>query len=294
MVTGAAGFIGSNVSEHLEETGFQVIRSDLVLPVKAVGTWRRADLMRADDLVHLTEDADAICHIGGIGDVYAAEKDPQSALTINGTGTLNLLEATVFNRVPRFVYASTWEVYGTPHYEPVDERHPCVPNHPYSISKLVGDLVTQSYGTYDSTHPLVLRLGTAYGRGMRPTAVIPAFIRGACQRARIEIHGTGQQFRQFTHVSDIADAFRLALTTERREGVFNIVSPEKTTIRALAESVVDRFPADIVHLKPRPREVASQLVSSELAARYLGWTPHVEFQRGLAEFVTEFVSTDST
>src|SRR5439155_19810413 len=136
VVTGAAGFIGWHVAHLLEANGFDVVRSDLICPQPSEDGWKKADLLSLNQVSKLTHDADAVCHLGGIGDVYVASRDPQLAMNVNACGTLNVIEACRRNRVPRLVFASTWEVYGTPRYEPVDEDHPCSPPHPYAVSTL--------------------------------------------------------------------------------------------------------------------------------------------------------------
>jgi len=291
VVTGAAGFIGSHVVHHLEEHGFEVVQSDVVPPGPAYAEWKRADLTRFEDMLELTHGVDAVCHIGGIGDVYLAASNPQLAMAVNGGGTLNLLEATRKNGVSRFVYASTWEVYGSPRYEPIDETHPCLPRHPYSISKFAGELLVQGYGADGPLRTVALRLGTAYGPRMRTNAVIPAFILKAMRHEPIEIHGTGEQFRQFTHASDIAEAFRLALTVEEPEPVYNIVSPERTTIKSLAEMITARIPARVVHSEPRPGDVPPAFVDATLARTRLGWAPKVEFRKGLEDLIDAFLKS---
>lgn len=291
VVTGAAGFIGSHVAAYLEDRGFDVVRSDSRVPKHSEPAWRRADLRRTQELLRLTRRVDAVIHIGGIGDVYLAGREPQLALSVNGTGTLNILEAAKRNHVARFVYASTWEVYGPSVYQPVDERHPCFPEHPYSISKFAGDLLVQCYGQHNALRTVVLRLGTAYGQGMRETAVIPAFLMKAIRRERIEVQGSGKQFRQFTHVSDIANAFYLALEQEDPEPVYNIVSPERTTIRSLAETIADCLPVEIAYRESRLGDPPSVEISSRLAADRLGWTPKVAFGEGLRKFMGAYMRT---
>lgn len=291
LATGAAGFIGSHVARSLESAGHEVFRSDSRIPRKREGMWKRADLTRMEDMLNVTRDVDAVVHIGGIGDTYLAARDPQLATNVNGTGTLNLLMAAERNGIKRFIYASTWEVYGPPAYQPVDERHPCFPQHPYSISKFAGDLLVQSYGRNGSLRTVCLRLGTAYGRGMRETAVIPAFLLKALRKETIQIDGSGQQFRQFTHVSDIANAFYLALQAEDPSPVYNIVSPERTTIRSLAETIADGLPVGIAYRESRAGDPPSVEVTSQLAADELGWNAQVPFGQGLREFIGEYTRT---
>src|SRR2546430_11869128 len=109
LVTGAAGFIGYHVASFLEEHGCEVTRSDVYIPDSPFDGWRQADLTRPRDMIEATDGIDAVCHIGGIADVYDATARPQVAMEVNAIGTLNLLEACAANRVQRLAYASTWE-----------------------------------------------------------------------------------------------------------------------------------------------------------------------------------------
>ena len=289
IVTGAAGFIGFHVARYLEDCGYHVLRTDIRVPRDGGALWRKADLTSFDEMVALTDGVEAVCHLGGIGDVYLADRNPQLAMHVNGCGTLNLLEACRLNRVRRFVYASTWEVYGEPRYEPIDESHPCAPSNPYSISKLAGDLYTQRYGPSDELRRVVLRLGTAYGPRMRDNAVMVAFILRALAGRPLEIHGSGTQFRQFTHVRDISRAFGLALELDNSEEVFNVTSPERIAIKDLAELIAKRIPGDVVHREERSGEPVSAFIGSAKAEQRLGWVPQVKFRQGLDELVEEFL-----
>jgi len=93
VVTGAAGFIGSHVADELEKRGYDVARSDIRRPASLNNRWKLADLTRVAELVEATRGATAVCHIGGIGDVYQASRDPTLAMNVNAGGTANILEA---------------------------------------------------------------------------------------------------------------------------------------------------------------------------------------------------------
>src|SRR5690606_29645146 len=146
------------------------------------------------------------------------------------TYTLSLHDA-----LPILVYASTWEVYGKPEYEPIDEDHPCRPDHPYNITKLGGEMMFLSACELRGLSGVALRLGTAYGSGLRPNSVLRIFIDRAKKGEPITIAGDGSQGRQFTHASDIARAFLLAAESDVSGIALNTIAPETTTIRELAE-----------------------------------------------------------
>jgi UDP-glucose 4-epimerase len=211
--------------------------------------------------------------------------NPPLAAALNVVGTANVMEAAKRGGVRTVVYASTWEVYGRPQWQPIDETHPLNPDHPYNITKLAGERIVLAYSELKGTPGIALRLGTAYGLGMRPNSVFSIFVDRALRGEPITIQGTGEQGRQFTHVTDIARAFRLALEADVSGEAINIVAQEYVTIRRLADLVVDQIPARIVHEQARLGEVAPALVSSQKAVRLLGWGPKVLFEDGLGEII---------
>jgi UDP-glucose 4-epimerase len=223
-----------------------------------------------------------VCHIGAIGDVYLAAEQPGLAAAVNVTGSSNVATAALRNDA-RVVYASTWEVYGEPQYEPVDEKHPVKPDHPYNITKLAGEQMLLASHRLQGLSAIALRLGTAYGLGMRTNSVFEIFIRKALAGEPITIQGDGSQGRQFTHASDIARAFALATRSDAEGLAVNIVSPDMISIRQLAEQVVKRFPTEVTFGDPRPGDVPPSYVSAAKAEDILGWKAEVAFEDGMAE-----------
>jgi UDP-glucose 4-epimerase len=184
------------------------------------------------------------------------------------------------------VYASTWEVYGEPVYEPVDEKHPCEPDHPYNITKLGGERMLIACDRLRDVPVLALRMGTAYGLGMRPNSVFEIFIAKARNGEPITIQGDGSQGRQFTHVRDIARAFVAAAKSEVRGMPLNVVSPEMISIKQLADMVTERFPTEVTYGQPRPGDVAPSYVSAARIEEVLGWKAEVSFEEGMAELLS--------
>src|SRR5438552_1994257 len=189
--------------------------------------------------------------------------------------------------VTRLVYASTWEVYGEPRYQPMDEDHPTAPEHPYSITKLAGEQLALAYHRMRGIEVSALRLGTAYGTRMRPNSVFSLFADRAMRGEAITIQGTGEQARQFTHARDIGAAFGAALERAEPGGVYNIVDDRMVSIRELAEQVVKIVPTKIEFAPARKAEVPSALVSNARARAKLNWIPKVSFEEGLRELVEE-------
>ena len=293
LVTGGSGFIGSYVVEELVSNKHTVTVFDLQPPKEPGIRHVKGDLTAFDQLEKAVQGVDAICHVGAIGDVYLAFEKPDLAAAINVVGTTNVLEAALAQNVRRVVYASTWEVYGKAQYEPVDERHPCNPDHPYNITKHAGDLLCQSYRELKGLNTCVLRLGTAYASGMRESAVLPAFILKALRKEPITINGTGDQYRQFTHARDIARGFRLALERDIEHSVFNLVAPERTSIIDIANLVTSIIPTAIQYVEARVGDISPALISSQAAQKELDWEAQVPFAKGAQELIQLYLQRDT-
>lgn len=284
IVTGAAGFLGSHVADVLAERGSTITVVDLAVNPKH--RTMRADLMDVNALASAFAGADFVCHLAAVGDVYLAAEKPWHAAQVNVTGTANVCEAALRAGVGKIVYASTWEVYGTPKYQPLDEDHPCAPDHPYNITKLAGERIALAYGHLrKGLSVTALRLGTAFGTRMRPNSVFSLFIDRALRGEPITIQGTGQQGRQFTHARDIGRAFSLAVERAASGSVYNTVSDEFVTIKQLAETVVAEVPTKIVYTEARQADVPTASVSSARIKRDLQWKPEVSFAEGLREII---------
>ena len=215
LVTGAAGFLGRHVTRRLIADGFEVTAFDLVdvgmLEARSV----LGDLRDAEAVAGAVAGHDVVVHIGAIGDVYLAGEQPELAAAVNVTGSANIAAAAL-QAGARVVNASTWEVYGEPTYQPLDEEHPSEPDHPYNITKLAGEQILLAADHLRGLPVISLRLGTAYGTGLRPNSVFRIFIDRARRGDPITIQGDGKQGRQFTHASDIARAFSMACRSEAR------------------------------------------------------------------------------
>lgn len=291
LVTGGSGFVGSYVVQALLHAGHEPLIFDRVPPTR--GDFFAGDLTCRQDVMEAASRVDAICHLGAVGDVYLALEDPVRAVTMNVVGTAHVMEAALQYKLRKVVYASTWEVYGHPLRQPIDEEHPCSPDHPYNITKYSGERLALSYDTLKGVPVLALRLGTTYGLGMRPNAVFSHFLRQARTGQPITIQGDGHQARQFTHGSDIGRAFVAAVESEHRGRVYNIVAHENISIRQLAWMIIKQLPTRIIYTPARPGDVLPALISSARAEAELHWRPQVAFSEGLAEMIRECVANES-
>lgn len=284
LVTGSSGFLGSHVARVIQHAGHEVTGFDQQPGSTSEYQTIVGDLLDIEGLTKAAQGNDVLVHIGAIGDVYLAASQPALAAAVNVTGSANIATAAR-SAGARVVYASTWEVYGAPRYEPVDEEHPCEPDHPYNITKLAGERMLLAADHLDDVPTVALRLGTAYGLGMRPNSVFEIFIRKAMAGEPITIQGDGSQGRQFTHASDIARAFLLATESDIRGLALNTVARDMTTIKQLAEIVTEHHPVDVVFGDPRPGDVPPSYVSADRIGETLGWKAETTLDAGMSELL---------
>lgn len=288
VVTGAAGFLGRHIARRFRDEGWEVTGFDVASFEEDGIRSTQGDLTDANSVEQAIEKHDVVAHVGAIGDVYLAGDQPSLAAEVNVLGTANVAEVAVRHGT-RVVYASTWEVYGHPRYQPLDEEHPTMPDHPYSITKLAGESLLLSAADLRSLSAVALRLGTSYGSGLRPNSVFRIFIDRARKGEPITIQGDGSQGRQFTHASDVAEAFLKAAQSEISGVALNIVAPDTVSVRELAERVVERFPTELTFGEPRPGDVPPALVSADRANELLGWKATMPFAQGLDELIADVV-----
>lgn len=265
LVTGAAGFVGSHVVRHLEERGYVVLQCDVALGA-------HSDFMRGR-----LPKVDAICHLGAIGDVYACERDPLMAWRVNALGSAHVAQDAK-RQGAHLVYASTWEVYD---WAPTDgrllvESDRCAPRGAYNASKYAGELAITS-AVPGAT---LLRLGTAYGVGMRSSSVFSRFAVQARKGEPLTIQGTGEQGREFVHATDIARAFGAAIE-HQYAGPLNVTGDEYVTVAQLAALVAGRYGVHVTHVDARAGDVHAARVSNALARSSILWEPTVVFADGL-------------
>jgi len=290
-VTGGSGFIGSHVVDHLLAAGHEVIVVDTQPPHRPDVVYRAGDVNDLSTLIKATAGSDAVFHLAAVSDVNDAHADPVGTMEVNVVGTAKVCEASRRNQLKRTVLASTVWVYATaPGDGPIVEDAPLVPTrgaHVYTASKIAAELVVSSFSELYGLEYTILRYGIPFGPRMRRELVIPRFLQCARNEGKVTIHGDGLQFRNYLYVEDLAAAHVLALGPASARQVFNLEGPAPVSIRRIAEMARELIDPDveIEFVAARPGDYAGREVSSDKAARLLGWAPRISFEEGMRRYV---------
>lgn len=301
LVTGAAGFIGSHITETLLRDGQHVralvrynSRGDIGHLASLPNNLRERLEIRAGDItdpffirdaVHGCEQVLHLAALIGIPYSYVA---PSSYVTTNVTGTLNILEACRQTKVRRVIVTSTSEVYGTALHSPIDEKHPLQGQSPYSASKIGADKIAESYFRSFDLPAIILRPFNTYGPRQSARAVIPTILMQALSGSRTIELGNRSPKRDLTFISDTARAFLLALEAPGIEGetihfgqgrAWSIEEVAATCLRIVGSDAKVVF--DERRRRPERSEVDLLLCDATKARNLLGWKPEVSFEKGL-------------
>ena len=297
LVTGGAGFIGSELATQLAAKQYSVIVVDNLVNGKRANLAHldsdqvrlvKADIRDRDTMAQLLRNVDIVYHLACLG-VRHSLHDPFENHDVNASGTLELLDLARRAGVPRFVYVSSSEVYGTARWAPMTEEHPTFPMTVYGGGKLAGECYTRAYYESYNYPTVVVRPFNSFGPRSHHEGdsgeVIPKFMLRAMAGKPMVIFGDGTQTRDFTYVADTARGILLAGHAEAAIGkTLNVGQGREITVNELAQTisqVLNRPDAAIVHDEPRPGDVLRLYADSSRAREILGFTPTISLLDGL-------------
>jgi len=255
LITGGAGFIGSNLAHELVTLGSQVTIVDAMLPlyggnlfnledIKDKITFVEGDVRDADLMNKLVAGQDIVYHLAAQVSYIDSKDQPFLDLDINGRGTLTVLEALRLHAPQaKFLFASSRMVYGKIQTVPVSEHHPTHPLSMYGIHKLLGEKYCRYFADTFDLHTIAIRIPNPYGprQQMKHSkySIVGWFVRQAMEGKTIEIFGDGSQERDYLYISDIVDAF-LHLTMKGEKGeVYNIGTDERIRFVDMVDAVLN-------------------------------------------------------
>jgi nucleoside-diphosphate-sugar epimerase len=295
LVTGGAGFIGSNLARAL------LARGDDVRVLDNFSTGNRANLdgldveivegeLRSYERVHnAVRKTEIVYHLGALGSVPRSVQDPLTSSAVNVEGTLNVLLAARDEGVRRVVFSSSTSVYGSTQQLPTTEDSPADPISPYGVAKLAAERYCVSFSrVYESFESVVLRYFNVFGPRQSPfsqyAAAIPRFIMAIDAGHPIEIYGDGEQSRDFTYVGNVVDATIRAGEAEGANGeIFNVAAGSPASVNRLAATIGEILgkPVERLHLPSRPGDIRDSWADLSKSQRVLGYAPEIALEDGL-------------
>lgn len=306
VVTGGAGFIGSELVHQLHTRGDEVDVVDTLVSgsrqnlTDVLGDRVRlheADIRDDDAMRRVVHGADVVFHLACRG-VRHSIHAPRENHDVNATATLQLLMHSRDSGVERFVHVSTSEVYGTARRTPMTEEHPTFPHTVYGASKLAGEGYARAFHATYGYPVVIVRPFNAYGPRSHHEGdsgeVIPRFMLRAMAGKPMVVFGDGSQTRDFTFVSDTARAILTAASTHEAIGeTFNAGSGHEISILDLAQTIakVTGTNASVVHDAPRPGDVLRLMADTTKMRTICGFEPRIGFEEGLALLQDWYVSS---
>ena len=299
LVTGGAGFIGSNLVRALLERG------DDVRVLDNFSTGNRGNLegleidivegeLRSYERVHAaTRGAEVVYHLGALGSVPRSVQDPLTSNAVNVDGTLNVLLAARDEGVRRVVFSSSTSVYGSSRQLPTSEQSVPDPLSPYGVAKLAAERYCISFSrVYESFQSVVLRYFNVFGDRQSPfsqyAAVVPLFVKAIDAGQPVEIFGDGEQSRDFTYVANVVDATIRAGHADGANGeIFNVAAGAPASVNEIADLIGQLLgkPVERRQLPPRSGDIRNSWADLTKAKAILGYEPSVDLREGLRRTV---------
>lgn len=303
VITGGAGFIGSEMVRQLTALDHEIIvidsltyagNEETLVDVRDEIVFHKIDIRdqnQLDDFFNNLE-VDAVVNFAAETHVDNSIRTPGIFLETNILGTFNLLEAAK-NHKFRFLQVSTDEVYGSIRKGFFSEIDKLDPSSPYSASKAAAELMLQAYVKTYSIEALGVRCSNNYGHYQHFEKLIPAFIARMLQGKKLPIYGSGMNIREWIHVSDSVSGIITVLLQGKVGDFYNISSNEFRSNLEVATSIIDYFgggPESIEHVPDRLGHDFRYAITSEKIRTELGWNPTVEFKNGLSVTIDWYVA----
>ena len=296
LVTGGAGFIGSNLVERLLSDGVQVRVLDNLTsgflenlaPFWEDIDFKKGDLRDLHTLQEVMSDVEVVFHQAAIVSVPQSVEDPIETAMVNDLGTLNVLEAARHTGVPRVVFASSCAVYGDLPQLPKKEDMATKPLSPYAATKLYGETYAQLYGDLYGLETVCLRYFNVYGPKQDPTSpysgVISIFMDKAAQGEVPTIYGDGEQYRDFVYVADVVQAnLSAAYGREVSGAIINVGTGNSVTVNSLWKKVASLagVQGEPERESLRPGDIRESVADISRARRLIDYKPHYSIEEGL-------------
>ena len=311
LITGCAGFIGSNLTEYFLKkgapvrgldnlsTGFKKNIDSALLEASRENKnidfeFINGDIRKYDDCLKSTKNIDTVLHQAALGSVQRSIEKPLDANSSNVEGTLNLLEASLKNKVKKFIYASSSSVYGDSAKLPKDESMPVSPKSIYAVTKLTAEYYCRLFYSLYGLKTVSLRYFNVFGKRQNPdsiySAVIPIFLKKITSNKSPVIYGDGNQTRDFTYIDNVVYANYLCVLSDNENiygNYYNVACGRNISLNEIINLFSKYFKKEIkpIYAEERMGDVKHSLASIKKIKEYLYYKPIVHFNRGLEELI---------
>ena len=289
LITGGAGFIGSNLVEQLVKIGHQVIVLD------NLSTGKLSNLKKVKDKIDFAKidvadnknsidkyfnNVDWVFHLAGLADLVPSIKNPNNYFQVNVKGTLNILESSKKAKVKKLIYAASASCYGIPEKYPTDEKSKIDPQYPYALTKFLGEQLVLHWAKIYKMPNVSLRFFNAYGPRSRTTgaygSVFSIFLAQKLANKSLTIVGDGNQTRDFIHIFDLVDVVIQSAKNGKDGEIYNVGSGIETSINSLADIIGGKK----VKIPKRPGETDRSLADIRKIKTHFNWKPKIGIKEG--------------
>ena len=291
LVTGGAGFIGSHLVDKLLEEGYSVVVLDNFSTGRPENLAHhknnrnlkiiKADISDLDFIKPYFKGIDHVFHLGALADIVPSIVNPFGYYRSNVDGTFSVVEASRIQGVKKIVYAASSSCYGIPDSFPTPETTEMRPQYPYALTKFLGEQLVLHWGQIYKIPVVSLRLFNVYGTRSRTSgtygAVFGVFLAQKLNNRPFTVVGDGTQRRDFVFVTDVANAFFMAASSNCRQEVMNVGSGNTYSVNRLVELLAGK----VTYIPKRPGEPDCTFGDTAKIRKLLGWSPKVNFEQGV-------------
>ena len=289
IVTGGAGFIGSHLVELLVKKGYKVLvidnfetgRPDNLTKIRKKITIIKQNITNYGKIENYFRNCLYVFHLAALADIVPSIENPEKYYNTNVTGTLNILKASKKFGIKKVLYAASASCYGVVKTFPTDEKNKIMTEYPYALTKNLGEQLMTHWSKVFKISTISLRLFNVYGLRSRTTgaygAMFGVFLAQKINKKPLTIVGNGKQSRDFTYVTDVANAFYLASKSNIFHDIFNVGTGKPTTVNYIAK----KLGGEKIFIPKRPGEPDKSQADIKKINRRLKWKPKISLDKGI-------------